>query len=74
MSGSIFRLIRTPQVLEWLSQSVRSGMRDCVSQWKEEGDIFSSGKSEVLKVASQFIYMQTNRNSQQLVFVQPHKR
>ena len=35
-TGSIFRLIRTPLVLEWLSQSVRSGMRDYVSQWKED--------------------------------------
>ena len=39
--------------------------------------IFSSGKSEVLKVAWQCIYMyvvvKNNRDSQHSVFVQPHK-
>ena len=72
-TGSIFRLIRTPQVLEWLSQKWNEGL--CESMNGKRIETFSAvGKSEVLKVASQFIYMQNNRNSQQLVFVQPHKR
>ena len=51
-----------------VSQSVRRGV-------SESSNIFSSCKSEVLKVAWQCIYLvvKNNRNSQHSVFVQPHK-
>ena len=123
-TGSIFRLIRTPLALEWVSQSVKRGVSEWVSDWlsdwvsqsvrrgvsewmsewasewlsqsvrrgvsewvnesvsesvsesvrrgvSESSNIFSSGKSEVLKVAWQCIYLvvKSNRNSQQSVFV-----
>ena len=56
------------RVSESVSQSVRRGV-------SEFSNIFSSGKSEVLKVAWQCIYLvvKNNRNSQHSVFVQPHK-
>ena len=49
-------------------------MSQSVSQ-KGSSNIFSSGKSKVLKVAWQCIYLvvKNNRNSQHSVFVQPHK-
>ena len=82
-TGSIFRLIRTPLALEWVSESVRSGVSDWVNQkgsewvsqsegeWVCPSNIFSSGKSEVLKVAWQCIYLMVKNksNPQHSVFV-----
>ena len=53
-----------------VSESVRRGVMI------ESSNIFSSGKSEVLKVAWQCLYLvvKNNRTSQHSVFVQSHKR
>ena len=49
-------------------------MAESVSQKWNEGLCESTERGVRHFQQSQFIYMQNKRNSQQLVFVQPHKR